>query len=112
MASVWNGELDQAMSADMAVLAWSPLGGGRIAQPTNAREQAVADALDRVADAQGVSRTVAAFSWIMAHPSRPIPIIGSQRAERIAEAARAFDVIWTRGDWYAVAAASRGEPLP
>jgi predicted oxidoreductase len=112
MASVWNGELDQAMSADMAVLAWSPLGGGRIAQPTNAREQAVADALDRVADAQGVSRTVAAFSWIMAHPSRPIPIIGSQRAERIAEAARAFDVIWTRSDWYAVAAASRGEPLP
>jgi aryl-alcohol dehydrogenase-like predicted oxidoreductase len=34
-----NGELDQAMAMDMAVLAWSPLGGGRIADPTNQREQ-------------------------------------------------------------------------
>jgi predicted oxidoreductase len=48
----------------------------------------------------------------MTHPSRPIPIVGSQRAERIAEAARALQVRWTRTDWYAVAAASRGEPLP
>jgi predicted oxidoreductase len=109
---VWNGELDQAMARDMAVLAWSPLGGGRIADPTSDRERAVAAALDEVAEREGVSRTVAAYSWIMTHPSRPIPIVGSQRAERIAEAARALQVRWTRTDWYAVAAASRGEPLP
>jgi predicted oxidoreductase len=107
-----NGELDQALTADMAVLAWSPLGGGRIAEPTNAREQAVAAALDVVAAAHDVSRTSAALSWIMAHPARPIPIVGSQRAERIAEAADAFKVRWTRAQWYAVLVASRGENLP
>jgi predicted oxidoreductase len=96
----------------MAVLAWSPLGGGRIAEPTNAREQAVAAALDVVAAAHDVSRTSAALSWIMAHPARPIPIVGSQRAERIAEAADAFKVRWTRAQWYAVLVASRGENLP
>jgi predicted oxidoreductase len=107
-----NGELDQAMVADLAVMAWSPLGGGRIASPTTSREEAVAAALDAVAGQNVVSRTAAALSWIMTHPARPIPIVGSQRAERIAEATDAFKVRWTRAQWYAVLVASRGENLP
>ena len=71
--TIENGELDQAIAMDLAVLAWSPLGGGRIGDPTNEREQNVAAALSGVAAAHGVSRTVAAYSWIMAHPARPIP---------------------------------------
>jgi predicted oxidoreductase len=107
-----NGELDQAMMLGLTPLAWSPLGGGRLAQPETAREQAVAAALDRVAEAQGVSRSVAAYSWLMAHPSGIIPIIGSQNADRIAESAAALKVRWTRSDWYAVLVAARGVPLP
>jgi len=107
-----NGELDQALAMDLAVMAWSPLGGGRIAQPQDARDRAVAAALDTVAEASGVSRTAAAYSWIMTHPARPIPIVGSQRPERIAEAADAHKVRWTRAQWYEVLVASRGEKLP
>ena len=110
--TVENGELDQAMAMDMAVLAWSPLGGGRIAEPVSQREQAVAAALSGVAAAHGVSRTAAAYSWIMAHPARPVPIIGSQNPARIAEAADAYKIEWTRADWYAVLVAARGVPLP
>ena len=109
---VENGELDQAMAMDMAVLAWSPLGGGRIADPQTERERAVAAALSGVAAAHGVSRTAAAYSWIMAHPARPIPIVGSQNPARIAEAADAYKIQWTRADWYAVLVAARGVPLP
>ena len=104
--------LDIAMQHDLAPLAWSPLGGGRIADPSGARETAVAAALDAVADAHSVSRTAATYSWIMAHPSRPIPIVGSQHVDRIREAADAYKVTWTREDWYAVLVASRGEKLP
>lgn len=109
---VENGLLDLAMTLDCAVLAWSPLGQGRIAQPTTARERGVAAALDAVAEAQGVSRSAAAYAWIMAHPARPIPIVGSQQPARIAEATAAFEVRWTRADWYKVLVASREEPLP
>jgi predicted oxidoreductase len=104
--------LDIAMQHDLAPMAWSPLGGGRIANPKNAREAAVAAALDKVAQAHGVSRTAATYSWIMAHPSRPIPIVGSQNVARIHEAADAHKVNWTRESWYAVLVASRGEKLP
>ncbi|MFY7746119.1 MAG: aldo/keto reductase [Erythrobacter sp.] len=107
-----NGELDQAMMLGLTPLAWSPLGGGRLAAPETARDKAVAAALDAVAEAQGVSRTVAAYSWLMAHPAGIIPIIGSQNAARIAEGAAALKVRWTRTDWYAVLVAARGVPLP
>ena len=107
-----NGELDQAMRLGLAPLAWSPLGGGRLMQPETARDRAVAAELDRLGTAQGVSRSVAAYAWLMAHPAGIVPIVGSQNAARIAEAARALTISWTRQDWYAVLVAARGEKLP
>lgn len=107
-----NGELDQAMMLGLTPLAWSPLGGGRLAAPETPRDKAVASALDAVAEAQGVSRTVAAYSWLMAHPAGIVPIIGSQNAARIGEGAQALTMRWTRQDWYAVLVAARGERLP
>lgn len=107
-----NGELDQAMRLGLTPLAWSPLGGGQLLSPVSVRDKAVAAELDRAAGEQGVSRTVAAYSWLMAHPARIIPIVGSQNPERIAEAAQALTVRWTRQDWYAVLVAARGERLP
>lgn len=107
-----NGEFDQAMQHSMAVMAWSPLGGGRIAAPKTDREKAVASVLDSVAEGFGVSRATATFSWIAAHPARPIPIIGSQTPARIAEAADIYKVTWTRKAWYDVLQAAMGENLP
>lgn len=107
-----NGELDQAMMLGLTPLAWSPLEGGRLANPQSERDKAVAVELDRVAGAQGVSRTVAAYSWLMAHPAGIIPIVGSQQPGRIAEAVEAYKVRWSRQDWYAVLVAARGERLP
>ncbi|GGB62168.1 aldo/keto reductase [Blastomonas aquatica] len=107
-----NGELDQAMMLSLTPMAWSPLGGGRLAAPETASDKAVAAALDTVAQAHGVSRTVAAYSWLMAHPAGIIPIIGSQQPGRIAEGAQALNVRWTRQEWYAVLVAARGVTLP
>lgn len=107
-----NGELDQAMQLGLTPMAWSPLGGGRLAAPESDREKAVVAALDAVAEAQGVSRTVAAYSWLMAHPAGIVPIIGSQQSQRIAEGAEALKVRWTRTAWYAVLVAAQGERLP
>ncbi|KUO54368.1 MAG: aldo/keto reductase [Sphingomonadales bacterium BRH_c3] len=107
-----NGELDQAMRKDLTPLAWSPLGGGRLLKPVSACEREVAAQLDRIAEAQGVSRSVAAYSWLMAHPAGIVPIIGSQNSARITEGVQALDMRWSRQDWYAVLVAARGERLP
>ena len=107
-----NGELDQAMRLGLTPLAWSPLGGGRLVRAENDRDRSVAIALDEVAGRHEVSRAVAAYSWLMAHPAGIVPIIGSQNPERIAEGARALEVRWTRKEWYEVLVEARGEKLP
>lgn len=112
IAPLTDGTFDQAMARGMTVLAWSPLGGGRLGDPADERTWAVARALDLKAEAFGVSRAAAAYSWIMAHPARPIPIVGTQSPARIAEIPDAFKPRWTRADWYEVLVASMGEPLP
>ena len=109
---VEDGLADLAMERDYAVLAWSPLGGGRIGTPTTERETAVAAALDAVAARFEVSRAAAAYGWVMAHPMRAIPIVGTQNEARIAELADAHRIIWTRQDWYEVLVAARGARLP
>ena len=111
-APLSNGILDQAMARGMTVLAWSPLGQGRLGKPVDARSQAAAKALDARAETAGVSRAAAAYSWIMAHPARPIPIVGTQTPARIAEIPDAYKLTWTRAEWYEVLVAATGEPLP
>jgi predicted oxidoreductase len=112
LAPMIDGQTDQAIALDMAILAWSPLAGGRLVEPDDARAKAVAAALDTVAADQQPERSAVALGWLMAHPARPIPIIGSQNAQRIALACDALKVRWTRQSWYAVLVAARQEPLP
>lgn len=108
-----DGTLDQAMARGLAVLAWSPLAQGRLASPPDdPRARRVVAALDAIAAAQGVDRTAVALAWVLAHPSRPIAIVGSQSASRIGASAAAFDVRLTRADWYAILVAARGAPMP
>lgn len=104
-----NGELDQAMRMGLRPLAWSPLGGGRLLAPESERDRAVAAALDAV---HAEDRSVAALSWLMAHPAGIVPILGTQNPQRIGAAARALEVRWNREQWYAVLVAARGERLP
>ena len=108
-----DGTLDLAMQHRISVLAWSPMAGGRLGDPgDDERAQRVCAELDRQAQRCGVSRAVATYAWIMAHPAGIIPIVGSQQASRIREAAAAHQVKWTRADYYRVLVAATGVALP
>ncbi len=115
---LWDGSLDAAMARNHAVLAWSPLGGGRLGgdaqQPDGQQEgrAEIARLLEEKGAASGVSAAAATYAWLMCHPARVIPIVGSQRAERIRESADAYKVRWTRKEWYAVLQAGMGKRLP
>ena len=112
LAPLTDGVMDQALAQNMAVLAWSPLGGGRLASPADDRTRAVAKLLDAKAAEYGVSRAAATYSWVMAHPARPIPIVGTQNPDRIKEIPQALAPRWSRAEWYAVLQTSMGEALP
>ncbi|PXA94105.1 aldo/keto reductase [Nostoc sp. 3335mG] len=107
-APLFDGTLDQAMAQDMAVLAWSPLGGGRLSDGAHPAGALLAEHGARF----DVDAATAALSWAMAHPARIIPIIGSQNPDRIRAAAGALRVEWTPAEWYAVLQAGMGASLP
>ncbi|MFM7063883.1 MAG: aldo/keto reductase family oxidoreductase [Actinomycetes bacterium] len=110
-----DGTLDDALRVGRTPLAWSPLGGGRLgsgAPADDARTAAVHEVLDRVAHDHGSTRAAVALAWVLAHPSRPVPIVGTQQVSRLAELASATSVRLDRSEWYDVLVAARGEAMP
>ena len=115
-----DGTLDQCIERNITPLSWSPLAGGWLGAgrelkpdaPDRERRQKLLDELDATAKAHGVSRTVIALAWLMKHPSKIIPIVGSNSPANIVEATKADDVDLTRDQWYRILLAARGKPLP
>ena len=115
-----DGTLDQCLTAQITPLAWSPLGGGLLGDGAKSilpslqgfQPAGIVNALDDIAKARGVSRTVVALAWLLKHPSRMIPILGSTDPQRIRDATRAAELDLTREEWYRLLLAARGAPLP
>jgi predicted oxidoreductase len=106
-----DGTLDDCMRSGTTVLAWSPLGGGRLATGDDITPELLA-VLDRLADREHVDRATIAIAFVLAHPSRPIAILGTQNPARVSASAAALDVSLDRNDVYAIIQASEGVPLP
>ena len=68
--------------------------------------------LDAMAPGMGLDRVGVALAWVLRHPSRPVPVVGSVSPARIRSMARAADVEMGREDWYRLLVASRGERVP
>lgn len=115
-----DGILDQCVIEKMTPLAWSPLGGGVLGSPeitsgVGPRHPVSAhlqETLSAIAEARGVSRAVVALAWLLKHPSKIVPLVGSTDPERIKDAIKATEIELTRDEWYRLLVAARGEKLP
>jgi len=121
-----DGTADLATREGLAVLAWSPLAGGRLAGPSTEASPAGAvepeppdgvrpgllAVLDELAGRQGVDRATVALAFVLALPLRPVAILGTQKPERLHQAQRAFTVHLDRADCYSIIEASEGVALP
>ena len=115
-----DGTLDQCLIERITPMAWSPLAAGLIGggasrllpSQQSYRPERFLPELDAVARARGVSRTVVALAWLLKHPARIMPIIGTIQPERIREATQAAGLELTREEWYRLLVAARGEPVP
>ena len=115
-----DGILDAALRHGLAVLAWSPLGQGRL--PGCTRDAAAAAEHEdrrghRGARRRGASRRPVPLGGRLrldhgAPDARPIPLVGSQNPARIREARGAYAVHLTRPEWYGILEAARGARMP
>ena len=121
-----DGTLDLCAEIGMVPLAWSPLAGGRLMAPRPlAGERPVAgdppetgvrpellSTLDRLAQREHVDRAAVCVAFVLAHPTAPVAIVGTQQADRLASLHAALGVHLDRNDVYDIVEASEGQPLP
>jgi len=109
-----DGTLDQAQRLARRPMIWSPLAGGQLLAnpPAHDATRRVQDVLRGLAEAHRVSTATLAVAWLLRHPSRPIPVMGSRRVDALREALAAYDVRLSREEWYALWQAGRGHEVP
>lgn len=108
-----DGTFDRCMRDGVTPLAWSPLGGGRLfTDGPDGMNAELAAVVDGLAEREGADRTAIALGFVLAHPSRPVAIIGTQKTERIVSSVAATTITLDRSDVYAIVQASEGVPLP
>lgn len=120
LACLIDGTLDQCLEKKITPLSWSPLAGGWLGtgstlKPDDPQFEArtkIREAVDAVAKDHGTSRSVISLAWLLKHPARIIPIVGSNNPKNIVEAAKADAIDLTREQWYRILLAARGKPLP
>ncbi|MDR6291650.1 MULTISPECIES: aldo/keto reductase [Inquilinus] len=108
-APLVDGSLDHAQRLRYAPMIWSPLGGGSLFTGTGAREQAVRAALEAVAGGRDLSAV--ALAWLLRHPARLVPVLGSLKPERLAAMVGALDITLDRQQWFAILEASEGREV-
>ncbi len=111
LAPLRDGTLDRAAAHGTVPLAWSPLAGGGIATGVGVRRELLS-VLDELAGREVVDRATIALAFVLALPSRPVAILGTQTPARLKEAVRATTVRLDRADCYRLIEASDGVPLP
>lgn len=67
--------------------------------------------IDEIAEKYGVSNTTIAIAWLLRHPARMQPVIGTMNIDRLKDCIKASDIVLTREEWYAIYRAA-GNILP
>lgn len=115
LGALRDGTLDQAMELGLTTLAWGTLAGGSLGDGCPSGDGSVRPellaTLDRIAAREGVDRSAVALAFVLAHPASPVPVLGTQRPERIKAAVGALTVTLDRTDMYEIVAASDGRAL-
>ena len=108
-----DGTLDLLQQMSTQPMAWSCLAGGRLFSNNDEQAKRVRAELDAIREeigAQSIDQVI--FAWIMRLPSKPLPIIGSGKIERVEAAVQSLDFTLTREQWYRVWVASKGYHVP
>lgn len=103
--------LDYCRLHDITIQAWSPFQYGFFAGPflENTQYPELNKAMQRIADTHNVSKTAIAIAWILRHPARIQPIVGTMNLDHLREICEASGIVLTRKEWYDMFTAAGNE---
>lgn len=105
--------LDFCRLNDITIQPWSPFQHGFFSGSFIGSEKfpELNAKLDEIAAKYEVSSTTIALAWILRHPAKMQPVIGTMNEEHLKDCLKAADITLTREEWYEIYLAA-GNILP
>jgi predicted oxidoreductase len=108
--AIYNGVLDQMIVKNIIPMAWSPL--GCLFKETTKQTKRLHKQLEIFQKKYNVTKEQLLLAWILKHPAKIHPVIGTTNNTRISNANIALTIDLELEDWFFILKASQGHKVP
>ncbi|TYP99787.1 putative oxidoreductase [Tenacibaculum adriaticum] len=105
-----DGSLDQMIKNKIQSMSWSPL--GNVFKEETAQNIRIKKELQTLCKKYNATEDQLLLAWILKHPSKCIPVVGTTNKERIKNANEAVKMELDLEDWFSLLVASQGHKVP
>ncbi len=107
---MFDGTLDQMKIDNIGAMAWSPL--GNYFKEDTPKKERIKKVLTSLCQKYDCKEEQLLLAWLMHHPSKIYPVVGTTSSERLKKAVKATTIELEITDWFLLLKASMGKPLP
>ena len=105
-----NGTLDQLLQQEILPMSWSPL--GTYFKEQNKANTRINKVLDNLTNKYNATEDQVLLAWILKHPSKVSPVIGTTNKTRIENAVKALKIDLELEDWFTMLVEYQGHKIP
>ncbi|PWL40044.1 aldo/keto reductase [Flagellimonas aquimarina] len=109
-APMYDGTFDDCIANRRMAMAWSPL--GNLFREHNEQTKRIKGTITVLAEKYNVDESQLLLAWILKHPAKVHPVIGTSNKDRIVLSAKAAKIDLDLQDWFILLASSQGHPVP
>lgn len=109
-AAMHNGTLDYMITTGIKSMAWSPLGS--VFKIDNEQTRRIHKQLGALMDKYSTTEDQLLLAWIMKHPAKISPVVGTTHKTRLTQAVEASKIELELEDWFLILVASQGHKVP
>lgn len=108
---LFDGTFDQLQQKHIKPMVWSPIAGQKYFKGEGTSVLRLTDAVRTLAEKYGVTENVILLSWLLKHPAKPLPVVGTTKEERLVDSVKALSLQLERQDWFRILEAARGKEV-
>ena len=107
--AMFNGTLEKMLQEGIQTMSWSPLGA--VFKDETAQTKRIKAVLKKLTKKYEISEDVILLAFILRHPAKVAPVVGTTNKERILNANSALNIHLELQDWFELLAASQGHEV-
>lgn len=109
---IFDGTFDQLLQRQLRPMIWSPFAGGKYFSEETSSARRLRHTVREINERyDSPGEDVMLLAWILRHPARLIPILGTSKIDRLITAQKALDIEMDSQDWFEILAAAQGQEV-